>query len=376
MIWHAIHRNDWRSREKIHNFARFEVAHIQFDLHERVMQQVPNARTRALIYTHPALLYGMERDTMGRQVPTVARSWRVYGNLFESVGAFDPSLPYLRNAAGQPIYDYPSTGMRYWLDLTQMDLEPYVAHVLAQMREHYQVRACDDADLYSVLSSFGQSNTTADTNRDGDINDTDLLDILMQYGQQVSHYPVFGYLERYMEGFMIDNFPEYIRFAQQARLSVDARIKGYACYCDALRRIIPNGLLFANVYEGAEIVKVSGSDDAPVFGEPAESMIQMLDGVLMENWRWHWASKTGMLPQSKIEAIEQRVDWLVARGKQVILAVNLAYDDAGYTQRLQAIEYALRRWGKAVRFSEFRDMYGGGRSVVEASRDLSQNLNT
>ncbi|GIW59394.1 MAG: hypothetical protein KatS3mg087_0460 [Patescibacteria group bacterium] len=46
MIWHAIHRNDWRSREKIHNFARFEVAHIQFDLHERVMQQVPNARTR------------------------------------------------------------------------------------------------------------------------------------------------------------------------------------------------------------------------------------------------------------------------------------------------------------------------------------------
>jgi len=374
MIWHAIHRNEWRSREKIHNFARFEVAHIQFDLHERIMLQVPQAKTRALIYTYPAVLYGMERDTMGRQVPTVARSWRVYGNLFESVGAFDPSLPYLRNAAGQPIYDYPSTGMRYWLDLTKMDLTPYVAQILDQMRQRYQVRPCDDADLQSVLSTFGQSGSATDINRDGITDDADLLAILDRYGHQLSHYPVLGYLELFMEGFLVDNFPEYIRFTGQARLSTDAQVDGYAQYCYALRMILPNGLLFANVYEGGDIVKVSGTDDAPVFREPVESMLQLLDGVFFENWRWHWAARTGMLPQSKIDAIERCVDWLVARGKQVVLAVNLAYDDVGYTERLQAIEYALRRWGNQVRFSEFRQLYANGRSVVEDARALAARL--
>ncbi|GIW60464.1 MAG: hypothetical protein KatS3mg087_1530 [Patescibacteria group bacterium] len=371
LVWHAIHRNEWRSREKIHNFARFEVAHIQFDLHERIMLQVPHAKTRALIYTYPAVLYGMEQDSNGQHIPTTARSWRSYGNLFEQVGAFDPSLPYLRNAAKQPIYDYPSTGMRYWLDLTQLELEPYVAYILDQMRQRYQVRPCDDADLQSVLSNFGQSSTTTDTNRDGITDDTDLLEILMQYGNTVSHYPVFGYLEKYMEGFMIDNYPEYIRYTNQAQLNTDAQIEGYARYCRALRLILPNGLLFANVYEGGDFTKVSGTDDAPVFSEPCESMLQMLDGIFFENWRWHWAARTGMLPQSKIEAIERRIDWIVARDKIALLAVNLAYDDEGYQQRLDAIEYALRRWGNRVRFSEFRQLYANGRSVVEANRTMN-----
>ncbi|MEJ5385779.1 MAG: hypothetical protein WHS44_12975 [Fimbriimonadales bacterium] len=166
MIWHAVNKNNWMNNEKIHNFARFQVAHCSYNQHKRILTQVPTAQTKGLIYTYPAVLYQYTQNAQGQIQPTQPRTWLDYGNLFEAA-----------------------------------PLNP---------------------------------------------------------------------------------------------------------------------------------------------------------------------------PETKIQSIEKRIDWVVARGKIAILAVNLAYDDEGYQQRLEAIQYAINRWGSQVRFSEFRQLYDKpARSLVEPSRSIN-----
>ena len=379
ILWHAVNRNDFRPRERQCEFRRFDRAHISFRFHEQVLTNCPAVRTKAIIYTYPAVLFENILDESGRPSPGRSRTWRDSGNFFESVGNFsERALPWLRDSSGSIIYDIPSaSGYRVWFDLTQVDMTPFIEDIRARMESVYRIERIGDEHILSLLHSLGQPSLQWDTGRNGVVDDEDLLFLTMRYGQPVSTQPFVGYLENYVEGFMIDNFPEWISYTGRAGLTTEQQIKGYAIYCDALRTVLPHALLFANIYEGASFRKVGGTDSAPVFAEPAESMLQQLDGVLFENWRWHWAARTGgRLAPERIAAIEQRIEWLLARGKRVILAVNLAYDEQGYQERLEAVEYALERWGcEQVRFGEFRQLYPDpAYSVVEASRERANNL--
>ncbi|BCW95072.1 MAG: hypothetical protein KatS3mg018_0554 [Fimbriimonadales bacterium] len=372
MIWHAVNKNDWMNNEKIHNFARFQVAHCSYNQHKRILTQVPTAQTKGLIYTYPAVLYQYTQNAQGQIQPTQPRTWLDYGNLFEAAPLNPQELPLLRYLSQNPIIDYPSTGQRYWINLAQIDIEPYIQHIKTKMEQTYQIKPIDDITLHGILFRYGNQLpnqiNSYDTNRDGIIDDTDLLYTTFNFGQKTSHIPFLGYLENYIEGFFLDNLPEYITNCQRANLSNHQILLGYNRYCQALRQIHPRAILIANVYEGGHFNPTQNNQ----FSELAEEFVNMLDGFFFENWRWHWATRTGMLPETKIQSIEKRIDWVVARGKIAILAVNLAYDDEGYQQRLEAIQYAINRWGSQVRFSEFRQLYDKpARSLVEPSRSIN-----
>ncbi len=349
-FWHAVNRNDWMQDEKIHNFARFQVAHCSYNQHKRILTQVPHAQTKGLIYTYPAALYQYTRNLQGQLVPTQPRNWLDYGNFFENAPKNHEQLPLLRDYQQNPIIDYPSTGQRYWLNLTQVDFTPYIEYIKNKMEQTYQIKPIDDNTLFGILYRMGKAtplpNNPYDSNRDGVIDDNDLLYATFRFNQKISHAPWLGYLENYIEGFFIDNLPEYVSYCQRARLNNYQIISGYERYCQALRQIHPHAILIANIYEGS----LFNPNPNGSFSELAEGFVNMLDGCFFENWRWHWAARNGMLDQQKIRQIESRIDALVRKGKTVVLAVNLAYDQEGYHQRKQAIAEAKATMGRRCPF--------------------------
>lgn len=378
-VWHAVNRNDFRSSDPavLGQFGAYDVAHIDFELHKRLLMRCPGVKTKALIYTYPAALFESVRQPTGAWVAgtSQSRSFLHYGNPFEYVGWYRPDLlPFLRNKAGQPIVDFPSTGHRYWVDYNRVDIEDQAGRLRQVLEDFFKVETLDNNELLELLKRFGQSGGEVirwDANRDGTINDADLNAALLSFGRRVSTEPIF-YLEQWVEGFFIDNYPEYLNYTKLSGLTTDQQISGYHRFCQMLKKLIPHARLCINCYEGVMFRRVGGTDDNPVLEEPSESILEFIDAVFFENWRWHWASSGGTLAPSAIRTIEQRADWLVAKGKTIVMAVNHAYDQQGYEQRLEAIDWAIRRWGTQVRFSEFRPLYPNRnpRSVVEASRSL------
>lgn len=382
-IWHAVNRNDFRSSDPavLGRFGQFPVAHIDFELHKRAHMRVPGLKTRGLIYTYPAALFESIRQQTGALVPgsTATRKFVHYGNPFEYVGAYrDDVLPFLRNRAGQPILDFPSTGHRYWVDYNRVDIYDQAGRLKSILDEFFKVRELDDRDLTALLTRFGQSGAEIirwDVNRDGTLDDQDLNKVLFNFGRRVSTEPPF-HLEQFIEGFFVDNYPEYLSNTKLSGLSIDQQVSGYQRFCTMLKMLIPHARLYINAYEGGMFRRVGGTDDYPVLEEPSESILGFIDGVYFENWRWHWASYSGMLGPNAIQNIERRIDWVVAKGKTAVLSVGHAYDQTGYDQRLKAIEDALRRWGTQVRFSEFRPVYPerNPRSVVDASYKIAEQV--
>ena len=212
MIWHAVNRNDFRPADQNCRFADFEVAHIDFEFHRRVLMRCPQVRTKALIYTYPAALFESVRQPSGASVAGNARPFIYYGNPFEYVGAFHEGLlPWLRNRTGQPIVDFPSTGHRYWVDYNRVDIEEQIGQLRNRLEQFAKVDTLDDNELIALVNKFGQSDPRYDVNRDGVVNDADLLAILFEYGNRVSTEPLL-YLEKWIEGFFIDNYPEYLSY--------------------------------------------------------------------------------------------------------------------------------------------------------------------
>jgi hypothetical protein len=384
LIWHAVNRNDLLSSSELRQeFRKFDVAHMSFNQHRGLISTLHGLTTKLLVYTYPAVLFRQERMSDGRMAVRESRSWLDYGNLFESVGEYSEArLPYLTQLNGHRVVDYPSTGARYWLNLDDMDLTPFREAIQRKMEQVYNVAPVDDNTLQAILYRFGKSvrsnqDRPYDIDRNEIIDDNELLFVTHHMGKRVSHFPLLGYLENYVEGFFIDNLPEYIHYTKYSRITPTQAARGFRKFCETLRAIIPHAKLIGNLYEGGPF-EPSAVHSGSRFRYPeiAQSIVDSLDGFFFENWRWHWASRTGTLPPSTIEAIERRITQLVEQNKIVVLAVNLAYDQQGVEQREEAIRYALRRWGKSnIRFSEFRKLYRDNAvSLVERSRAIYREM--
>jgi hypothetical protein len=333
----AVHRHDVADNQCAFWSSFGSLLHGGFRIATRILTACPTAQTKVWTYTFPAALYDLQNQP---------RTWVDYGNPFEDYALND--LPRLNSTTGQPIIDYPSTGRRYWVDMLQIDPAEVAKQLIPKLNQLLHRRIADDSVLLQLLRDFGTSSSPSDLDRNGVVDDADLLRLLMCFGQPfITQPPNFDGL---FEGYFIDNAPEYHRYwTQYAGRTPQQALEGYERFVQLLKIVSPTAKICANVYEGAVLDTWNG-------------FLDVVDVVFFENWRWHWATGTP-LSDSAIQTIERRIRRCLSAGKSVVLGVPHALDSADGNQKKEAVRTALQRWGDGVVFAEYRKSFYRGREV-------------
>lgn len=367
-LWHAVNRNDL-SVERCDAWNGFHLAHTSLERHIRHRTRCPNSRLRAWIYTYPAALYESVRQPTGALVPGRARPFEHYGNPFFYTEPYrDNLLPWIRNMAGQPYVDFPSTGHRYWPDYNQIDIHEQIGRLQQLCRQQLKLSVLDDEEILRLQFHFGQPADTPDKRTvDYDLNqridDADLLYAQFHYGHTVQSDPPGAYQS--IEGWFIDNAPEFFHiYHTYGRRDRVYAIQAYERFRTVLKAVLPHALIAANVYEGSFFtMHTTIGNDTTLTGWTAEWIQHCVDAVFFENWISHWASSGGMLPEPTRTAIHRRIEACIKAGKLVVVGVPHAVSQQDADLKLQIVQQAIRRWGSSIRFAEYRATLYTGREA-------------
>jgi len=335
-VWMAVHRHDVAVDQCSFWSSFGSLLHGGFHRATRILTSCPTAQTRVWTYTFPAALF----DTNNQP-----RTWVDYGNPFEAYRLED--LPLLRSTTGHPIVDYPSTGRRYWVDTLRIDPVAVANTLIPKLNQLLQRRVADDSVLLQLLNDFGRTNSSLDLDRNGIVDDADLLRLLMGFGLPIITKP--SNFDGLFEGYFIDNAPEFFRYwTQYAGRTPQKALEGYERFVQLLKAVSPTAKISANVYEGA----ILDNDWADTF-------LELVDVVFFENWRWHWGTGTS-LPQTTIRSIERRVQKCILADKTVVLGVPHALNSTDANEKVQAVRSVLQRWGGGVVFAEYSQTFYRG----------------
>jgi len=147
------------------------------------------------------------------------------------------------------------------------------------------------------------------------------------------------HIPRFIQYWMIDLVPEWYRTCGRDSEMFFAQVHGmYKCL-----RGIKDVPVFGNIYQG---------------GEHADFFLEIVDGLLFENWRWFWANGAPLTPD-RIQLIEENIQRALSHPKKFVVLQVPSMPSKQIPDAVKQIRIKLKLYGAdRVLFCEYRPAEG------------------